>query len=34
MTYLNNINDTRLIIDGVDYPIVTLSNTEEVPPSS
>lgn len=30
MTYLNYINDTRLIIDGVDYPKATLTNTVEV----
>ena len=30
MTYLDYINDTRLIIDGVDYPIATLTSTVEV----
>ena len=30
MTYLDYINDTRLIIDGVDYPIAALTNTVEV----
>lgn len=30
MTNLDNINDKRLIIDGVNYPMAALSNTVEV----
>jgi hypothetical protein len=33
MTYLNNINDTRLIIDGIDYSVVALANTIEIQPA-
>lgn len=34
MTNLDNIDDTRLIIDGVNNPIASLTNTVEVYPSS
>jgi hypothetical protein len=34
MAYLNNINDTRLIIHGLDYQIATLANMVDVQPSS
>ncbi|MFM1800115.1 MAG: hypothetical protein RLZZ117_2393 [Cyanobacteriota bacterium] len=30
VAYLNNINDTRLIIDRVDDPIIALADTIEV----